>query len=372
MTGPVVLTGGGTGGHVFPLRAIADALLASGVERDRLVIVGSARGQERALLGDLGVELVLLPGRGLRRDVSPRAVVTNVAAVGGLLVAAVRGVWLVIRRRPAVVVSVGGYAAFAAAAGAVASARPLVLVDLDATEGLVHRALHPFAVGITSAFPSAERRVVLTGAPVRAELIGVERSDAAREAARDALGIARAGTVVAVVTGSLGAASVNDAVGDLAERWRDRDGVLLYHVTGRRDHATVETRRVASGIEPTRWRVVEFEHQMAAVYAACDLAVTRAGATTVAELCATGTPSVVVPLPGAPGDHQGANARELERVGAAVVLQDAAVSAVTLDATLSALLDDPGRLATMSAAARGLGRPDAADQIAEVVLARAR
>jgi UDP-N-acetylglucosamine--N-acetylmuramyl-(pentapeptide) pyrophosphoryl-undecaprenol N-acetylglucosamine transferase len=373
VSGPVVLTGGGTGGHLFPLRAIAEALLADGVDPSDLLVVGSRRGQERELLGDLGVELVLLPGRGLRRDVSLRAALANLAAVAGLALALARGIVVVARRRPRAVVSVGGYAAFAAAAAAVVTGRPLVLVDLDATPGLVHRLLRPFAVAITAAFPGGpEDRVVVTGAPLRAEILAVARTADARAVGRGRLGLPPTGAVVAVTSGSLGAASVNRATCELAVRWRDREATMLYHVTGRRDVDEVEARKRAEGIGDDRWRVVGFESAMADLWAACDVAVTRAGATTVAELCATGVPSVLVALPGAPGDHQSANARVLERAGAAVVLTDATLSGQVLDEALDELLGDPARLAAMSSAARSLARPDAAGRIAQVVLDHVR
>lgn len=373
MTRPIVLTGGGTGGHVFPLRAIADALVAAGVPKDALVIVGSRRGQEGALLADLGVELVLLPGRGLRRSVAPRALLQNLGAAGGLAFALVRGIGLAARRRPRAVVSVGGYASFAAAAGAVVVGRPLVLVALDASPGLVHRSLARFAVAITSPFPAEPgSRSVVTGVPLRDEILAVTRSPEQRKAARDRLGLDADRPVVAVMSGSIGAASINNAVCELAARWRARPAATLYHVTGRRDLEAVEAAKRAAGVDDAQWRVVGFEASMPDVWAACDLAVCRAGATTVSELCATGVPSVLVALPGAPGDHQGANATVLERAGAAVVLEDAALSGDVLDDTLTSLLSDDARRSRMATAARSLSRPDAARRVASVVLSRAR
>jgi UDP-N-acetylglucosamine--N-acetylmuramyl-(pentapeptide) pyrophosphoryl-undecaprenol N-acetylglucosamine transferase len=372
-SGPVVLTGGGTGGHVFPIRAIAEALLAEGLAARDVIVVGSRRGQERALLEDLGVELILLPGRGLRRDLSLRALRDNAVAVVGLAIALARGVRLVASRRPRAVVSVGGFAAFATAAGAVVLARPLVLVDLDATPGLVNRLLRPFAVAITTPLPGESGdRVVVTGVPLRTEVIEADRSDLGKAAARAQLGLAGSGTVVAVTSGSLGATSVNRATVELVRRWRDREGTTLYHVTGRRDADEVEARQRAEDLPPSRWRVVPFQDDMAALWSACDVAVSRAGANTVAELCVTGVPSVLVALPGAPGDHQGANARVLEKAGASIVLEDATLSGAVLDDALSTLLDDPVRLASMSDAARSLARPDAASRIAQVVLDHAR
>jgi UDP-N-acetylglucosamine--N-acetylmuramyl-(pentapeptide) pyrophosphoryl-undecaprenol N-acetylglucosamine transferase len=369
---PIVLTGGGTGGHVFPLRAIAEALFAAGVAREDVVVVGSGRGQDGVLLADLGVELVLLPGRGLRRSMSPRGLSSNVSAVGGLVVATARGVALVSRRRPRAIVSVGGYAAFAASVGAVLTGTPLVLVDLDAAPGLVHRVLRRFAVAIATAFPSSERRSVVTGTPLRDEIVGVVRSPAARDASRERLGVPVEGHLVAVMSGSLGAGSVNRAVAELAARWRDAGPATLYQVTGRRDVDDVLATKMRLSIPEVRWRVVGFESHMADLWAACDVAVCRAGATTVAELCATGVPSVLVPLPNAPGAHQHANAAVLADAGAAVVLEDDELSAQRLDELLTALLADSDRMERMSRAARSLSRPDAARRVAQVVLDRAR
>lgn len=371
MSRPIVLTGGGTGGHVFPLRAVAEALLARGVSRDELAVVGSRRGQEGPLLADLGVELVLLPGRGIRRSMAPRAVLQNAGAILGLCVAMARGVAFVARRRPRAVVSVGGYAAAAAGIGAVLTARPLVLVDLDAKPGLVHRLLRPFAVAVCTPYPTDLRRGIVTGTPLREEISRITRTDEERAAARGDLGVPD-GPMVAVMSGSLGASSVNRAVADLAVRWGGSPPATLYHVTGRRDVSGVLSRRDRSGVDAARWVVVPFESNMAKVWSACDLAVCRAGAVTVAELCACGVPSILVPLPGAPGAHQDANAAVLDHAGAAIVIDDADLDASTLGDAVDALLADPARRAEMSRAARSLSRADAADAVAKVVLDRAR
>ena len=133
MTRPIVITGGGTGGHIFPMSAIAEALASLGEQPNQLRFVGSRRGQEWRLLGDGPIALTLLPGRGIRRSLRPRALAQNVGAVLGLLAGLVQAVVIVGRWRPRAVVSVGGYASFPVSAAAVLWRRPLVLVDLDAT-----------------------------------------------------------------------------------------------------------------------------------------------------------------------------------------------------------------------------------------------
>ncbi len=181
-----------------------------------------------------------------------------------------------------------------------------------------------------------------------------------------------------VFGGSLGAHSINQAVAGLVEGWRDRDDRAIYHIVGRRDWvaagAANGTARPSKGTGGRRLHLVRvpYEERMADVYAAADVAVCRAGAMTVAELAVAGVPAVLVPLPGAPGDHQTENARVLERAGAAVVLADAACTAAGLADTLDRLLARPAVLEQMSRAASAAGRPDAAAAGARLVEEAAR
>jgi len=176
--------------------------------------------------------------------------------------------------------------------------------------------------------------------------------------------------------GSLGARRVNRETLGLAARWRARDDRALYHVTGRRDAEQVRGEAAAEGLTASGdglcYRVVEFEDHIARLYEAVDVMVCRAGASTIAELAVAGVPSVLVPLPGAPGDHQSANARVLVDAGGAVLLEDAECDADRLASVLDALLDDPVRLREMGEAARALGRPDAAERIGQLVVSHAR
>ena len=365
MTGPVVLTGGGTGGHIFPMQAIADALVSAGVAPRDIRYVGSRRGQEEALLGGGPIALTLLPGRGIRRSLSARAWRDNAGALVALAGALARALVEVGRWRPRVVVSVGGYAAAAVASAAVLWRRPLVLVDLDATPSATHRALARFASVRCLALGADGAGVVVTGAPVRAEVLAVDRRASARERAKAAIEpvIDPARRVVVVMSGSLGAARVNRAVLDLAALWRERSDVTLVHVTGRRDYEMVRAARPA--LEGLDYRVIDFAH-MPTWWAVADVAICRAGATTVAELTALAVPAVLVPLPGAPGDHQTHNADALAVAGAARRLSDAACTGAALASTVDEMLR-PGVLEEMSRASAALGRRDAATHIAQVI-----
>jgi UDP-N-acetylglucosamine--N-acetylmuramyl-(pentapeptide) pyrophosphoryl-undecaprenol N-acetylglucosamine transferase len=366
VNGPIVITGGGTGGHVFPMQAVAEQLQALGVTSGDLRYVGSQRGQEGALLGAGPIALTLLPGRGIQRSFSPPALLSNIGAVLGLGVAIVRAFVTVGTWRPSVVVSLGGYASFATSLAAVLWRRPLVLVEFDATPGASQKILSRFAIRRCTSFVSSAPRSVTTGTPLRDAIVAVERSDVARHAARTHASppIEPERSVVVVMTGSLGAYRVNSAVSALASLWANRQDRTLVHVTGRRDFAAVTSARPdTSGLD---YRIIEFG-DMTQLWALCDVAVCRSGAITIGELTALAIPSLLVPLPGAPGDHQTKNALAVVHAGGARMLSDAMCTGPALASALDEILR-PDTLAAMQSAAGSLGRRDGATQIARVVL----
>ncbi len=365
MSGPVVITGGGTGGHVFPMQAVAEALRAHGLGATELRFVGSRRGQEAQLLrGEIA--LTLLPGRGIRRSLRPRDVVINFGALVGLVTAVVMALVLVRRWRPSVVVSVGGYASFAVSCAAVVWHAPLVLVEFDATPGAAHRLFQRYARTRCCAFEEEGDNVVVTGAPLRRAIEDIDRSDAARAAAKASFvpPIEPDRDVVVVMTGSLGSTRVNRAVRELARTWADRSDRTLLHVSGRRDYDEFQaTSPMTSGLD---YRVSAFA-DMIELWGVADVAVCRAGAVTVAELAALAIPSVLVPLPGAPGDHQTMNARAVVAAGGAQMIRDEECTGGALALALEETLA-PARRTSMQEGARSLAHPRAADAIASVVL----
>jgi UDP-N-acetylglucosamine:LPS N-acetylglucosamine transferase len=200
------------------------------------------------------------------------------------------------------------------------------------------------------------RDAVLTGNPIRPEVATVRRAPAQPP-------------VLAVVGGSLGAGRLNDAALGLYDRWRDRDDVVVHHVTGRRnyDACAAALDAVRHSGDALEYALVAYEDEMAALYARTTVAVCRAGAVTVAELAAAAVPSVLVPLPGAPGDHQTRNALTLVDAGAAVLVPDVECEPARIDTEVSALLRAPDRLDAMSHTARTLAKPDAAARLADLV-----
>lgn len=324
------------------------------------------------MLEGRGFPVTLLPGRGIVRGLGLRDLVQNVGSLLELARAAVEAFRLVGRARPQVVVSVGGYASVAATLAAVARHVPLVLVNVDAVPGAANRLFGRFARASAVGWEGNPLpRAVVTGTPVRPEIASISRGAEEVRSARRLLGLPEDRQTVAVFGGSLGARSINHTVAGLIERWRSRADRSIYHIVGRRDWEpeTSAAGDVADG--GLRVRRVAYEERMDAVYAAADIVVCRAGAMTVAELAAAAVPSILVPLPGAPGDHQTANARVLERAGASVLLADANCDADALAKELDSLLSDPSTLDAMGRAAGTLGRPDAAAAAARLVEANA-
>jgi undecaprenyldiphospho-muramoylpentapeptide beta-N-acetylglucosaminyltransferase len=367
-----LIAGGGTAGHLQPALAIAEALVDAGHDRSTIEFVGSTRGQDRATLEDRGFPFTLLPGRGIVRSLEPRILLRNLRSAAELAVAVGRGFEVVRRTRPRVVVSVGGYASLAAASAAVVLRVPLVLVNVDAVPGAANRLFGRFARASAVGWEGNPLpRAVVTGTPVRPQIAAVDRGAEGRRKARAALGVPGERSLVAVFGGSLGARRINEAVDQLATRWRDRGDRAVYQIVGRRDWESAPSSGHPGTEDTLSVTRVAYQDQMELVYAAADVVVCRAGAMTVAELAVAGVPSVLVPLPGAPGDHQTANARVLERVGAAVVLADGECDGRALDDTLERLLGDPATLPEMGRAAARLGRRDAADAGARVVEASA-
>jgi undecaprenyldiphospho-muramoylpentapeptide beta-N-acetylglucosaminyltransferase len=371
-----VIAGGGTGGHIVPSLQVARALVERGHPAGTVELYGSRRGQEATTWPALEFPYTLLPGRGIRRSLRPAALWANLGALAGLVWACARALGSFARHRPRVVVIVGGYASFPAGLAAVLTRVPLVALSTDAVPGAVNRLLGRFAAANAVAFAGTGLpRTHVTGTPVVPELASLERTPAGQQAARRELGLPDDRKTVAAAGGSLGALRINRAVAELAVSWGTCGGLALYHVTGRRDYAEFGAGGAATADRDGRglcYRVVPFEDDMPRFYAAADVCVTRAGAMTVAELLVAGVPAILVPLPGAPDDHQTRNAEALVGIGAAVRIPDGEFDGHRLAQELEDLLADPARLRAMSEAARRHGHPDAAARVAELVDAHAR
>lgn len=367
----VVVTAGGTGGHVLPALAVVEELISRGVPRDRIGFLGGRRGIEGDAVPAAGIAFRGLDVRGLRRGLSWVALRANVAAVWALL-RAVRAARRLLRGSGArVVVAMGGYASVPAVLAVRRRSQHLVVYESNSVPGVATRLAARRAVLTTCAMeptvahlPRAQRIGFMVRRPL--ERFGsdpalVEGLDAE---ARAEYGIGAGRRVVVVMGGSQGARSLNDAVLGLAHDWRDRADLAFVHLVGRRDiDAVVDASRDLEGSALT-YVPIGFEDRVDRVYAVCDLMVCRSGASTCAELAATGTPAICVPYPHATADHQRLNAEALAAAGAAEVLADSVVGAASLAEHVGSLLSTPDRLSAMRAAAAALGAADGAAVLA--------
>jgi UDP-N-acetylglucosamine--N-acetylmuramyl-(pentapeptide) pyrophosphoryl-undecaprenol N-acetylglucosamine transferase len=333
---------------VVPALAVADALRAEGAA---VAFIGGER-TERQLVPDAGYELRTLTVKPLPRGrplAAARALLLDARALQGARA-------LLKELRPAAVLGAGGYVAGPVGAAAVASRLPLVLMEADSHLGLTNRLLAPFARSVHLAFPIAGReggRYHLTGRPVPPPA-------ADRGAARRRFGIADEDTCVLVFGGSQGARSINRAA---VEAFAGADFRVL-HAAGERDLPEL----TAPGPHyDLRGYIGDFGEALAA----SDLVVARAGGS-IFEIAAHARPAVLIPYPYATADHQAANARYMERSGAAVVIPDAQLTPPRLAHEVGRLLADPQRLEAMGRASAAVARPEAAREVAQELLAAAR
>lgn len=356
-----LIAGGGTGGHVIPALSVARALVDRGHASDSIHFVGSRRGMEALMVPEAGFGVTLLPGRGLNER---KVTVDNLRSAAALAAAGAGGMGIVAKRRPAIVLSVGGYASLAPGLAAGLMRRPLIVHEQNALPGAVNRVIGRFARACAVSLPGTPLpRPVLTGAPVSDAFVRLDRSEEGRRAARQRWGIPMEKVFVAAWGSSLGTRRINEAVRSLVEAWADRGDLVVHHVIGRRDFGSW-TPPAAGKVD---YRAVDFESTMADLLLAADVGVCRAGGMTVAELAVTGLPAVLVPLPIATEDHQAANARSLVDAGGALTIRDHELDGETLAALLGPLVDDAERRQRMSDAVAGLARPDAAEQVAELM-----
>ncbi len=362
----VVIAGGGTGGHVYPGLALADRLV--GDHGATVSFIGSLTGPEAATIPAAGYRFDGIEAAQLRRELSWRA-----ARAPFIAARSVR------RCRPLlagadVLVGVGGYASVAA--GLAAGRVPLVLHEQNAVPGLANRLLSRRARAVASTFADARSRFhgraafSVTGNPLRRPIIEVpERRTRLVEEACRRFGLDPGRRTILVMGGSQGALALDRLAAALAPRMSDRADLQMLVLSGAAHGAVVASSDAATGL---RVHVVPFLDRMELAYAMADLAVSRAGSGSICELAVCGIPMVLVPYPHATEHHQDANARELERAGAAVVATERGLSPEGLERIVEELLGDDERRRSMGTSAAAWSKPDADVRLARIVVGLVR
>lgn len=353
----VVIAGGGTAGHVNPALALAHAL-----ESDEVSFIGTERGLEARMVPEHGFRFRSIEVAGFDRAKPYAFPAVAMRAAGAIRHSRA----LLAQVRPDVVVGMGGYVSLPVALAARSRRIPLVLHEQNIVLGLANRVTKSFATRVAVSFEetltTAGRRAVHTGNPIAADLAHLDR-DAARAAAYEQFDLSPDRRTILIFGGSLGARTLNAAGYELAIDWKDRTDVQIFHISGRQGLMVMGSSPPdVSGV----LRHADYVEDMKLAYAVADLAICRGGATTVAELCATGLPAVIVPYPHHRDRQQEHHGRVLEAAGAAVVVPDAETTGLRLGAVADELLSSD-RLDRMAAAARSLGRPEAANELARVV-----
>lgn len=355
----VVIAGGGTGGHLFPGLAVARALKAR-VPSSEISFAGTANGIEARVIPPAGFELDVIRSAGLKG----KSFGTLVRGLALLPLSALDAWRLVSRRRPDVVIGVGGYSSGPVVAVAVARRIPALLMEQNALPGVTNRLLAPLvqsaAVTYDASLEYFGKKAFVSGNPIRQEFLHVDDVAVHADLAR-----------VLVVGGSQGAHAINVAVAEAAPRLAGgghAQAVSIVCQTGTRDFDMVSEAFQRGGLQG---RVERFIDAMDQEVKAAGLIVSRAGATTLAEITAAGRPSILIPLPTAADDHQRRNAEALQAVGAAEVIEQKDLTAERLASRILALAGDVEARKRMSAAARRLAKPDAAERIVDAVIALA-
>lgn len=352
MSRTILIMAGGTGGHIYPGLAVADALRAQGWN---IVWLGAPNSMEAELVPKHGYPVAWVNFSGLRG----KGVVRMLLLPLMLLRAFAQSIAVLLRHRPDVVLGMGGYITFPGGMMAVLLNRPLVVHEQNSIAGLSNKVLSKVADRVLSGFPDVLKGAQWCGNPVRADIAALP-SPQERFAGRSGR------LNVLVVGGSLGAQALNEALPKALAMLGEQERPHVLHQTGKKHFDAVQKQYAQAGVSVD---IRAFLDDMANQYSKADVVICRAGALTIAELAAAGVASVLVPFPFAVDDHQTHNARFLSEHGAALLLPQKELSAEKLAQLLRELNRE--KLLAMAQAARSLAKPDATQQVAQVCISLA-
>jgi UDP-N-acetylglucosamine--N-acetylmuramyl-(pentapeptide) pyrophosphoryl-undecaprenol N-acetylglucosamine transferase len=354
---PILVMAGGTGGHVYPALAVARALQASSRE---IVWLGTHRGLEARVVPEAGIDMEWISVKGLRR----KGVLALIIAPLQLGWALLQSLAVIIRRRPAAVLGMGGFASGPGGVAAWLTRRPLLIHEQNAAAGMTNRLLARLARVVLQAFPGSFNSDVVAetvGNPVREDI-------AALPLPADRYGSRQGRMRLLVLGGSQGALALNQTVPAGLALLDPEVRPIVRHQCGERTLQAAEEAYVSHDVDV---ELLPFIEDMAAVYAWADLVVCRAGALTVAELCAAGVPALFVPYPAAVDDHQTANAGPMTAAGAAAIIQESELTPQLLADLLRDWLQSRSALLDKANKARALAKPDSLSRITELCLEQA-
>jgi len=354
------MTGGGTGGHIYPALAIARGIMKRWPQ-SKAIFVGTREGMENDIIPANGFELRTISAQGLDRSSLLKAVKSALKVPAGFWQA--RNI--IKEFGPDLVVGTGGYASYPVVLAATVMHVKTIIHEQNAYPGLANRALGGKVDRILLTFPGAEEhfppgRTHLTGLPVRPEIAAASRREAAA-----VFGIREDRFTIAAVGGSRGSLRINQALAGIVPKLSGQ-GIQLLWVTGEQ-HYEAMLESVSQPVMPDNVRVFPYLFNIELALAAADLVICRAGAATLSELAVRGVPAILIPYPYAAENHQEKNARYLESKGAAMMIIDEFLDADTLAAKIDELYKNKFRLLRMAQIMKEEGKPQALDSILDII-----
>ena len=366
----IIVSGGGTGGHIYPALTLVRAIQRKQPAAEFLY-VGTRDGLEADIIPRENIPFETVNIRGFKRSLSPENLLRGAQAFGGV----VKAMGIVRRFRPDAAVGTGGYVCGPILLASSLMGVPTLVQEQNVVPGITNKLLSRFAscvaVGMKDAlalFP--QKKTVFTGNPIRREVLVARRSEGLKR-----FGLDRTRRTVLVSGGSRGAQSINRAMIGVLAHYAGRDGVQILHVTGKDGYEDVKARLSEAGVDlkaAGNLFVEPYLYDMPQALACADLAVFRAGAIGIAELMARGVPSILVPYPHAAANHQEFNARAAATAGASRMILDRELTSERLLSTMAELLSEEAKLKRMAKAAKHLGKPEAADEIADRIIMLAK
>lgn len=363
------IAAGGTAGHLLPALGVAESLVRNGVPRDEIGFITSSRPIERQVVTPYGFELWQMETKGLVR----KPELGNLVALLRMIIAVAELLRFSRKNKPKVVLGFGGYFSFPPMLVARLMGIPLIVIETNAVAGLTNRLISKVAtISLASALNTGISNAELVAVPLRPEITSISNTEEDLNGFRSVNGLANNDFLICIFGGSLGSLRINETVLKLVGKLRQQYdlNIAIYHVIGSRDFPLLEgeASRLAQVKSNVKYIFREFDSEIYKALAQCDLVVSRAGSGTISELGYLGKPSILIPLPNAPGDHQRINAMTLVDNGAARMIPDDHLSYEVLASDIEELYREPTLLLSMSERARECFRGDGSDRISEYVL----
>ena len=357
----IIISGGGTGGHIFPALAIAGALKKIAPEID-ILFVGAKGKMEMEKVPNNGYPIIGLWISGFQRSFS----LSNLLFPIKLLVSMIKALLIIIRYKPSIVIGTGGYASGPVLRAATWLNKPILIQEQNNFPGVTNRILGRKAACICTAFEGMEKyfpkdKILLTGNPIREDIFENKLN---RQNALATYGLDENKSVVFVVGGSQGARSINHAISANLKFFKEKDIQLIWQ-TGKDFYQTALTETDKTNYPGIK--VYDFINAINMAFEAATIVVSRAGAIAISELCRVGKPAILVPFPYAAGDHQTKNALALSEKHAAILIPDSDIS-TALTKQLESLLADPEKQKVLSESIKLMAKPNAANKIANKIL----